>query len=581
MNGFVLGIVALTLAGCSSTKVFHSAFEDITQETRSTVGDFSTYRQLITLNGLMPMHVPGMLFYEPTASWVPNWFPSWLQPRESPGLLVGISPKRSMVVEARYVAKEPDEAVAKAQDAYQTLRNKAVLAVAARLKVALLETLSQAMDEKDEERIRALTRQLNFTQDKPSAQDIATMKKTATEEAERLRGELYAAQAAFSSKLGPNIMVARWTKKEGFQGVAKIFDLIGLGAGREYEESGVVILAGIKVLNTFLGEDLFCMVRNARHNPAQWEHMKRVSITVNMIQAQAVGYVSDVDVASTLALSLDISKEQLSRLLKDRLLDAAGAGARIKAETLVSTAMGVSNVGRMVDPAVAYRKTRFYPAVEQIEELQEELDSKRGAPYVTVSVTRAQFTESMLQGLAAAATDKICSEELEPQRTLTETVARAKRRIEISASEASHAMAAWKDNPGHHKLIREELIGTVEGMRNVLVRCADRIAQIDGEVSDALRNAMNASSDADAKRLGVRIASLKREQAAGPILAELKGISEGIYDIREKVRRMDKRMQEPRDPQKEIEEVASVFGVKASGFKVAPTKDLVRACGGA
>lgn len=579
MNGFALGIVALALAGCSSTKVFHSAFEDITQETRSTVGDFSTYRQLITLNGLMPMHVPGMLFYEPTASWVPNWFPGWLQPRESPGLLVGISPKRSMVVEAKYVAKDPDQAVAKAQRAYQGLRTKAVLAVAARLKVALLDALSQ---EKDEERIRALGRHLNFTQDKPSAQDIAAMKKTAAEEAERLRGELYAAQAAFSADLGPNIMVARWTKKEGFQGVAKIFDLIGLGSGREYEESGVVILAGIKVLNTFLGEDLFCMVRNARHNPAQWEHMKRVSITVNMIQAQAVGYVSDVDVASTLALSLDISKEQLSGLLKDGLLEAAGAGAKIKAETLVSTAMGVSNVGRMVDPAVDHRKTRFYPAVEQIEELQEELDSKRGGKYVTVSVTRAQFTESMLLGLAAAASDKICSEELEPQRTLTETVARAKRRIEISASEASHAMAAWPDNPGHHKLIREELIGTVEGMRNALVRCAGRIAKIDGEVSDALRNAMDASSDArDANRLGVRIASLKRDQAAGPILAELKGISERIYGIREKVRLMDKRMQEARDPQKEIEEVASALGVKASGLKVAPTKNLVLACGGA
>jgi predicted nucleic acid-binding Zn-ribbon protein len=118
-------------------------------------------------------------------------------------------------------------------------------------------------------------------------------------------------------------------------------------------------------------------------------------------------------------------------------------------------------------------------------------------------------------------------------------------------------------------------------MRNTLVRCADRIAKIDGEVSDALRNAMNASSDArDANRLDVRIASLKRDQAAGPILAELKGISDRIYGIREKVRLMDKRMQEARDPQKEIEEAASALGVKASGFKVAATTNLLLACGG-
>src|SRR5262245_27913389 len=90
---------AFALAGCSSTKVFHSAFDDITHDTRATVGDFSTYRQLITLNGLMPMHVPGMLFYEPSAGILPGW----LQ-KESPGLLVGISPKRSMVVEATYKA---------------------------------------------------------------------------------------------------------------------------------------------------------------------------------------------------------------------------------------------------------------------------------------------------------------------------------------------------------------------------------------------------------------------------------------------------------------------------------------------
>jgi hypothetical protein len=47
------------------------------------------------------------------------------------------------------------------------------------------------------------------------------------------------------------------------------------------------------------------------------------------------------------------------------------------------------------------------------------------------------------------------------------------------------------------------------------------------------------------------------------------------------VRLMDKRMQEARDPQKEIEEVASALGVRASGLKVAPTKNLVLACGGA
>jgi hypothetical protein len=569
MNRFALVVVGLALAGCSSTKVFHSAFEDITQETRSTVGDFSTYRQLITLNGLMPMHVPGMLFYEPTQ----NWLSSWLR-RESPGLLVGISPKRSMVVEAKYDVKkgtEPEDAVAIAQRAYQDLRTSAVTAVAARLRVAMLGSLAQATEKKDEERIRMLARQLHFAQDKPTLQEIAAEQKAAVAESEKRRGALADAQSKFSSDLGHNIMVARWTKKEGFEGVAKIFDLIGLGSGREFEENGVVILAGIRVLNTFFGEDLFCMVRHARGNDAQWEHVKRVGITVNMIQARAVGYVSDVDVTSTLALSLDMSKEQLNRLMKDGLLDAAGNGSNVKADALITTAMGVSNFGRMVNPEFDHRKTRFYPAALQNEELEEEIESKRSSKYVTVSVTRVQFTEGMLDDLARAATGTMCNEELEPQRSLTETVARAKRRIETSASGTTNVMADWKENPGDRKLISDGLADTLERTRLALATCAPTIARLDGDVSAALRSAMNTPKDAP-ERYNVRIKSLEREKLGRPIVEALNGISEKIYGIYQKVR----------GGQREIarEELASVFGVPATTFKVSPTVlPLQDACG--
>ncbi|HKU46928.1 MAG TPA: hypothetical protein VJQ58_08590, partial [Burkholderiales bacterium] len=368
MNRFALVVVGLALAGCSSTKVFHSALEDITQETRSTVGDFSTYRQLITLNGLMPMHVPGMLFYEPTSSWLP----SWLQ-RESPALLVGISPKRSMVVEAKYEAEDPAGAVATAQANYRKLRGKAVSAVAAQLRVSMLGALAKATQAQNEERVRMLARQLRFADEKPDPKLIADAQAAAFADAQAARQDLQTAQDDFSADLGDNVMVARWTKKEGFEGVARIFDLIGLGSGREFEENGVVILAGIRVLNTFFGEDLFCMVRHGRGSDGQKQHMRRVGITVNMIQAKAVGYVSDVDVTSTLALSLDMTKEQLNGLMKDGLLDTAGSGAQVKADALITTAMGVSNFGRMVNPAVEQRKTRFYPAALQVEELEEEL----------------------------------------------------------------------------------------------------------------------------------------------------------------------------------------------------------------
>jgi hypothetical protein len=565
MNRFALVVVGLALAGCSSTKVFHSALEDITQETRSTVGDFSTYRQLITLNGLMPMHAPGMLFYEPTSSWLPTWFQ-----RESPGLLVGISPKRSMVVEARYDAKDPEGSVAKAQQAYQELRTKAVASVAARLRVAMLTSLSQAVQAKDDEKIRLLVSRLNFEHDQPTLAQVAPVQRTAIAEAERLRLELGAAQSAFSTKVGDNIMVARWTKKEGFEGVARIFDLIGLGTGREFEENGVVILAGIRVLNTFFGEDLFCMVRHARGNDAQWEHMKRVSITVNMIQARAVGYVSDVDVANTLALSLDMTKEQLNRLMKDGLLDSAGNGAQVKADALITTAMGVSNFGRMVNPTVHNRKTRFYPAAVQVEELEEELDPRRGSSYVTVSVTRAQFNDAMLRGLADAANDTMCNEELEPQRTLTETVARAKRRIETSASEAANAMATWKDNPGHKKVIGDGLIGAVEHTRSALELCEPTIARLDSAVSEALRGAMNSPSDA--ARFNVRIKNLERERAGAPIVEALKAISDAVYKVYDKVRGTP--------AQSNLDELAQTLGVRAKDFKVSQTVvDLRRACG--
>lgn len=567
-----IGALAL-VAGCSSTKVFHSAFDDITQDTRSTIGDFSTYRQLITLNGLMPMHVPGMLFYEPTSA-VPSWAPRFLQ-AESPALLVGISPKRSMVVEARYDATDPEQAVAAAQKAYQGVRGMAVNAVAARLRQAMLDALSQA---KDEEQARALARHLNFKGDKPTPAEIASHRQLAFGEAEAARKRLLEAQEQFSSSLGHNIMVARWTKKEEFQGVAKVFDLVGLGTGRQFEESGVLILAGIRVVSTFFGEDFACMARHASQNPGQWDQIKRAGVTVNMIQARAVGYVSDLDVANTLALSLDVSKEQLSQLIKDGLLESAGLGSKVRAEALVASAMGVSNFGRMVKPVIGQRKTRFYPAVRQDEELEEELTGKH-EQYVTVSVTRAQFDREMLERMAAAATDAMCNEELEPKRSLTETVARARRRIEMSAAEAANVMVAWPDNPGHHAEIRDGLLSTLQGTREALARCSQRITQLDADVAAAQGEAMRAGPDRrEAASYAVRIASLRREQAAAPLVAALRDIDKGIYGVRQKLRDAGQTLDEMRDQRKEVDQIAAALGTIASDLKVVPTMRLEAAC---
>ena len=531
-------VAAFALAGCSSTKVFHSAFEDITQETRATVGDFSTYRQLITLNGLMPMHVPGMLFYEPAAGWFRN---------DSTGLLVGISPKRSMVVEARYDATDPETAVAEAQQSYQSLRSKAVSAVAARLRVAMLD--------------------LNLSKNPPDADDIARKREEAIVESDRLRKELEAEQAAFS-RLGHNIMVARWTKKEEFKGVAKLADLVGMGSGRQFEESGVLILAGIRVLNAYFGEDLFCMARHARGSAAQWDHMKRISIAVNMIQARAVGYVSDLDVGHTLALSLDVSKEQLDQLLKDGLLAGAGEGAKIRAEALVASAMGISNFGRMVKPTVDQRKTRFYPAARQVEELEEELEGRD--KYVTVSVTRVQFTEKMLHGLANAATDTICNEELEPGRSLTETVAKTRRRIEISASAAANILGLGKAELPQAALIRRTLNGKLASARAAADACRARIAEIDQDVTDALAAEMMATDvDRESRRYKVRIRKLERDQDAARLMAFLNAISDQVYEAHKGLRVAEALQREGRDPSPQVRRVALALGVKDEEAKLA------------
>jgi hypothetical protein len=527
MKKLLLVIVTALLAGCSSTKVFHSAFDDITQDTRSTPGDFSTYRQLITLNGLMPMHAPGMLFYEPTSS-----LPEWMQ-SESPALLVGISPKRSMVVEARYDAGEaPEASVEAAQKSYQAVRAKAVAAVAARLRVAMFDALSK---ETDENKVKALKRTLNLSEDTTTAQ-IEKLKSDAVSSAELARTELDGAQADFSSALTHNVVVARWTKKEDFHGMAKLADLIGLSSGRQFEESGVLILAGIRVLNTFFGEDLFCMARNAKRNPGQWEHMKRVSITVNMIQASAVGYVSDLDVSHTLALSLDMSKDQLAQLFKDGLLEAAGTGAKYKAEALVASAMGVSNFGRMVKPQISQHKTRFYPAARQVEELEEELRGAKGH-YVTVSVTRAQFTEQMLEALAAAATDTVCNEELEPDRSLMETVARTRRRIEMSVSEASNLLGSGKSELPGAPIVRAALNEKLASTRAALQGCEVRIAEIDRDVTDAIVDEMVApSKDRDARRYRVRVRKLEREEDSVALMDFLNGVSNELRDVTKELR---------------------------------------------
>lgn len=390
----VLAGTAFVLAGCAGRPVMHSAFDDITSEPQVTKTPLVTYRNVISLNGLMPLHVPGMLFLEPQDAGSAG------SGDKSPSLLLAVSPKRSMVVQATYAESDAASKVKTLQTAYLTLRGAAIAEVAARIHYGLLEALKQTPGDD------TIRQALGFSAESATPVNVSAQVAKAGADLAVAQKTLADARNALFSGLDDNMVIANWTRKDQFQGLASVLPFLQANASRDSTASGVLILGGVRVVNVMFGEDLYCMAQNAQSNPAQWAQLRNVSVTTNLVQAQAVAYVSDLDVTNSLAASLKLTQQQLQALLKSGKAGLGNSAESLSASALVASAMSVSNVGRLVNPTIQSWSFRFFPPRTQVADLKAEFEDANH--YITVDVTRAQFTNRLLGVLAKAAHDVRC-----------------------------------------------------------------------------------------------------------------------------------------------------------------------------
>ena len=432
MKRELLAAVVTTLAllsGCAGTPTIHGAFEGIANETQNSDTSLIKFHNLITLNGLMPLHVPGMLFLEPGASTASS-------AASPPSLLIGISPKRSVIVDARYPEPTARDDVKSVQDAYLAVRAAAIAQVAQNLKVELIKQLQD--QQLNSENRDLIVKALNLNNAADAKGDVAaTELKTAQQELASDNKSLAEKLETFAESVKDNMVVLNWTKDNEYKGLLSHLSFLQANGGGATEQRGVLILAGLRVVNTLFGEDLYCMAANAGSNGGQAEKLKMMSITTNLIQAQAVGYVSDLTASETLSASLGISEQTLQDLVNSGAIPK-DAQKKFSASALIASAMEVSNFGRMSDPEITARPYRFFPARRESEDLVREINE--ASHYITVSVTRAQLTDGVIAALEKSAKDIKCAElDATPDRTLGKQARAAHGRLATEIAEAESA----------------------------------------------------------------------------------------------------------------------------------------------
>lgn len=409
MNARTLAIaylVGLTTGGCAADPpVMSSAFDSLTSESVSESTALMNYRTFISISGLAPPHVVGMMVHSPGTL--------------SPGHAIGISPKWSFFLESDYSAPSGATGVASARgvralylnaqaSAAKVAETQLLYAVADR---SLTQAGQKATAAEQTEVLNAAAQALAISC--PGSCDMAAIKQAKTDLKSRLDTAIAEAKTAASALDeavdANNVIITRWTG--GVTSASNVsIAFVNAGETQTRQLTGIAIFRGIHTRYLFAGEDFLDMVNGftgkgtgTTEKLAMAGLLSQASIASFVVMADEVEYISDQELQQQISLGASIPLTSIQALKAMLKADPTLAKLDLDATRMTSTVLG--NSGRLGHPSIKTKGFCFWPPPAHQDFLLQQMNADN--KYVTVFAIRSQLKlyETMLAARFPGKTD--------------------------------------------------------------------------------------------------------------------------------------------------------------------------------
>ena len=322
MRTLALLIPILLAASCRGpSEGMLASFIDLSSE-YAQEGSRGDQNRVISVPGLLPPPAVGLAYH--------------FHGKRGPTSMIGISPVRdSFYITTTIRSQASKKELQEAQRAFIEMRTKALSAIQARLDLARLR-LQKNPGALAPAQKQAKTK--NQASDRLRLQKNLSVLAQAQKEAEAKIQAFDRAYDKVLSKInGSGILIYRWSSKKSGSGALQLGgSLLGLGKNKNRTTSGFAFLAGLRTSTLYVGSD----IKN------QWPDIKSPSarrdlrLVTHLRQSKDILYMSDSQLASSLALRLSASYKQLAG---DP--EALQALDRIDIDSILIKVENVSNAG--------------------------------------------------------------------------------------------------------------------------------------------------------------------------------------------------------------------------------------------
>jgi len=352
----------------SGKGAFRSAFDDITSDAKYIHGSLMDYESVLSLNGMMPLQLPGMYFEDPIGEVRSG--------NASPSLMTGISPKMSFRVvqtfDPVYLCEnksgntdqkcsevDAKEIAARIRNAYLRVRPLTVQLVALRIKRALAESLRMHPENKNATKIAAEVLDLKITDGKVAPDDLDQRIEELDGYIKTAKEKLDAANETLNTLSGAsNVIVTRWTKEKKSGDSLDIGSFAGAGGSSKATESGILILAGIRTISLHAGEDFVDMLKNPKGLVTK-DYFSKIGTVTYALQAKALCSISEFDAERALQIHLNLSRETF----KDAL---AIARISVDIDAYIASATNLFSSSSVSNPTTEFQPYCFTPEAHRM-----------------------------------------------------------------------------------------------------------------------------------------------------------------------------------------------------------------------
>ena len=372
IRAFILCLIGV-ISACAgqNTRTIANAFDDSVNETATTGSYLIDYRSVLSVSGLAPAQGIGSFAHHPS--------------RLSPTHGVGISPKWSFYTITEYDSPSPEEyseAVQALLTTYFDLQSLAVKVFDVRSRIAL------AWSALGEERWFKLVPLIlaQVCRDNSYGLDEFSSIACAQHILENMQTDLSNKKADFSKRAAANrLVITRWSRRSDERAAASYGQVAVADMATASEQSGILILGGVRVYTLYVGEDFLDMYKQ-HHSFLDRQFFTGAGILTYQVQGKHLVYVSDTNFRRALAARASATNTELGSIRK--FLKLPDTKLALEYESLLLSDVG--NVGSPGNAKTTYHPYCFFPPASQQKAIRESFAGMDD--YTTIYSVRSTLT---------------------------------------------------------------------------------------------------------------------------------------------------------------------------------------------